>query len=56
MFGWVVLSGWCGDGWVPGIAGEGGAEGGQDVAAVFADGVQTWTRPFWTAIVLEGGA
>ncbi len=34
------MSGWCWDGWVPRVAGEGGVEGGKGVAAVFADGVE----------------
>jgi hypothetical protein len=32
--------GWCGDGWVPGVAGEGVVEGAQGVVAVFAEGVE----------------
>ncbi len=33
------LSGWCGDGWSPGVTGEGVADAGEDVGFVFADGV-----------------
>ena len=32
-------SGWRGDRWPPGVAGEGVVDAGQDVGAVFADGV-----------------
>ena len=37
--GWGSVSGWCGGRWPPGITGEGVADAGQDVDAVFADGV-----------------
>ncbi len=34
-----AASGWRGDRWSPGVAGEGGADAGDDVGFVFADGV-----------------
>src|SRR5207344_1021040 len=44
--GWVVRvcagvrrSGGCGEWWLPGVSGEGVADAGQDVDAVFAHGV-----------------
>lgn len=38
--GRVPASGWCGDRWAPGVAGEGAAQDGHDFEAVLAEGVK----------------
>jgi hypothetical protein len=37
-----VWLGWGGDGWLPGVAGEGGADAGQDVESVFDECWDGW--------------
>jgi hypothetical protein len=35
----AAVSGWCGDRWLPRVAGQRGADSGDDVGFMFADGV-----------------